>query len=545
MERHVLQIDLRGSGEISVKGERLHLPNKKARAILAMLALAPENRISRSLLKDRLWSDRSEEQASASLRQTLSVLRKSVSSGLHALAITQEHIGYDPDLVQVVYPRHGETLLAGFDIRDQEFEEWLRQERTNHEVQSPDQTDSAPVQRLASSKDVNVVAIGILPSLSDYSSHQLSTVGDLVSDLIAREFRNFGVADTYDYRNKIIPGTTGDAAASGVDFMMQITVQLLDGYYFINCRFYDPIDNKQLWGGYCRVAANSDYLESDDLRQFSNEVLDVVLFIFNSPSFTTRNEDRTGAKLALSAVNEILKGRNGDLNRANEQLDRAYNLNNKSVYLGWKTHIVAYLLGERLVDNPAEQRRELREIMQLAEEQGRFNPITLALVAHTYSFVFRDYGKAQEIYRRMFQLNPMQAICFDLSAVTNVYLGAKQLAYDQSQLALKLGRFSPYRYCIETTCAMAAAINKRYDEAILHGDRATEQKPTFTAALRYLTAAKSLAGDKEGAISSYQRLTNLEPDFTVGSITDKNYPIAGTGETASLIKAGISRISSS
>ena len=108
--------------------------------------------------------------------------------------------------------------------------------------------------------------------------------------------------------------------------------------------------------------------------------------------------------------------------------------------------------------------------------------VTLALIAHAHSFIFHDYGKALQIFERMFQLNPMQAICFDLAAVTNVYVNNKELAYEQSQLALKLGRFSPYRYCIYTTCSMAAAINHRYQEAAHYGDLATQDR--FLAAVR-------------------------------------------------------------
>ena len=136
----------------------------------------------------------------------------------------------------------------------------------------------------------------------------------------------------------------------------------------------------------------------------------------------------------------------------------------------------------------------------------------------------------------------MQAICFDLAAVTNVYVNNKELAYEQSQLALKLGRFSPYRYCIYTTCAMAAAINERYGEAAQYGELATQEKPTFTAALRYLTAAQSLAGNTEAAQASYEKLIEIEPDFNVGLLHDENYPVAPIGETGNMLTAGISRI---
>lgn len=89
---------------------------------------------------------------------------------------------------------------------------------------------------------------------------------------------------------------------------------------------------------------------------------------------------------------------------------------------------------------------------------------------------------------------------------------------------------------------MAAAINQRYEEAARYGDLATQEKPTFTAALRYLTAAQSLAGDADGARASYRKLLEIEPDFNVGLLHDENYPVAPIGETGNLLTAGISRI---
>ena len=51
---------------------------QKVQALVAMLALAPRGARSRVWLRDKLWSDRQEEQASASLRQALTELRKAL-----------------------------------------------------------------------------------------------------------------------------------------------------------------------------------------------------------------------------------------------------------------------------------------------------------------------------------------------------------------------------------------------------------------------------------------------------------------------------------
>src|SRR5437762_10365120 len=57
-------------------GEDLTPRGRKARALLAILALTPTRRRSRPALQDKLWSDRGPEQAPASLRQTLTEIRR-------------------------------------------------------------------------------------------------------------------------------------------------------------------------------------------------------------------------------------------------------------------------------------------------------------------------------------------------------------------------------------------------------------------------------------------------------------------------------------
>ncbi len=66
-------------------GEDLTPRGRKARALLAMLALTPTRRRSRPALQDKLWSDRGAEQGAASLRQTLTEIRRSLGDALPGL----------------------------------------------------------------------------------------------------------------------------------------------------------------------------------------------------------------------------------------------------------------------------------------------------------------------------------------------------------------------------------------------------------------------------------------------------------------------------
>ena len=69
-----LYLALIGGFDATVHGASVRLPNAKANAILAYLALNGRHHASREQLAGLLWSERSEDRARASLRQCVKQL---------------------------------------------------------------------------------------------------------------------------------------------------------------------------------------------------------------------------------------------------------------------------------------------------------------------------------------------------------------------------------------------------------------------------------------------------------------------------------------
>ena len=75
-----LQLNVIGPFDLRrTDGSRVTITSKKARAVLAMLAVAPGGRRERRWLQYKLWSERGEREGAASLRQTLSALRRALA----------------------------------------------------------------------------------------------------------------------------------------------------------------------------------------------------------------------------------------------------------------------------------------------------------------------------------------------------------------------------------------------------------------------------------------------------------------------------------
>ena len=139
---------LGGFGLASESGTAIALPAKKARALLAYLALHSGRAVPRDKLAALFWGERGDPQARASLRQTLSSIRKARSESDPWLLLSDtETVAIAPTVVTDVATfeslvADGDTeslaraatlyrghLLDGFHAETPGFEDWLAVER--------------------------------------------------------------------------------------------------------------------------------------------------------------------------------------------------------------------------------------------------------------------------------------------------------------------------------------------------------------------------------------------------------------------------------
>lgn len=145
----VLSFKLLGPFQVE-RPQGLKLLTRKVEALAAYLALSPGRLRHRGELAELLWGSRDEELARHSLRQALSSIRRSLTKAdIDALVTEGDRVGFRSDAVTTDVAqldtalRDGSPLslstlsdlwrgdlLAGMDIREETFEEWLLRERT-------------------------------------------------------------------------------------------------------------------------------------------------------------------------------------------------------------------------------------------------------------------------------------------------------------------------------------------------------------------------------------------------------------------------------
>jgi TolB-like protein/DNA-binding SARP family transcriptional activator len=140
-----LRIRLLGPVTIAIDGEPVAVASKKARALLGYLALREGAALARNTLTGLFWGERSEGQARASLRQTLSELRGALGKSASAsIVASKETVTWaagsawidakvvetaagsgDEAALRNAAKQLGGELMEGLSIGEAEFEQWL------------------------------------------------------------------------------------------------------------------------------------------------------------------------------------------------------------------------------------------------------------------------------------------------------------------------------------------------------------------------------------------------------------------------------------
>lgn len=119
------------------EGQRINIANRKAVAIVAMLAMAEGGERTRGWLQEKLWGRRDRTQAQGSLRRELTLLREHLNiADDPALICERQTVRLDLAQfdIDAAAPRPAGTtageFLEGFDLAGEEgFEDWLREQR--------------------------------------------------------------------------------------------------------------------------------------------------------------------------------------------------------------------------------------------------------------------------------------------------------------------------------------------------------------------------------------------------------------------------------
>lgn len=109
-----LNLAMLGGFRAEIGGAPVALPQQRARAMLALLAMALPHRVPRERLRGLLWPDKPEADAQNSLRNSIYILRRSFEAcGFRGFGSDRQHVWLDPARVSTDLEEIGAVLLQG------------------------------------------------------------------------------------------------------------------------------------------------------------------------------------------------------------------------------------------------------------------------------------------------------------------------------------------------------------------------------------------------------------------------------------------------
>jgi adenylate cyclase len=498
-------------------GNEISIKSKKARVLLAYLALPPGKERSREELMALLWSERGDEQARSSLRQALSGLRKELGeSAVEALKVTDEWLALDPGLVTVEPASPGDMLLSGLHISDPAFEEWLRDERVRLEGTPPAGCDSGNKPLEVPDKP----SIAVLPfaNLSDDPHHGYFADGiteDIVTTL-AKTPKLFVVDrnSTLKYKDETYdPGRVGQE--QGVRYLLEGSVQRSGNRLRVSAKLIDAASGYHVWADRYDRIVDDVFALQDEITREVILALQVKLTDGERARMVARGTKSFEAWefifQAAGLMNNHDKEETAEARRLIEnalEIDDHYAM--AHTYMGWIYWMEAYGgwtdTPERSLDLALNSARRAQAI---DPDNVEVHPL-LAMI-HVSN---RDYDQAEEEIEKATSLGPNNSKAFSIAAVVANFCGNPARAVTLMKQAMRL---CPVHYAwYPGSLAEAYFLLGELDNAELACRTSLACDPDYIYA--NLTLAMTLAkmGRLDEAHAVADDIVRIDPNFSIG-----------------------------
>jgi TolB-like protein/Tfp pilus assembly protein PilF len=518
-------------------GREIPIKSRKAKALLAFLALPAGKERSREAVMALLWSNRGEEQARASLRQALSGLRRELGPGdAGALCVGADSLKLDPDHVVVEPAAQGERLLDGLQVHDPAFEEWLRDERLRHEE------GAVPTGASAKVNSSGKPSILVLPFKSLSADAEQQYFSDGITDDIMTELSRFGSLDVVARQSAFVlrdrAQDVGKTLADlGADYSLEGSVRKAGTRIRLTAQLVDLGTGKQIWADrYDRELADVFVIQDELVQAIVAKLVGRLEIDSHARALRKLPEN-------LAAYDYYLQGLWHDRKYDAENARAAVAVLKKAIALdptfarayGLLAHslIVLGFFGER-------EEAASDEILELAKKAVELDPTDSDCfaklgIAHVYRLEHEQARKNLETAQRM---NPNDSYTYSHYAWYLETVGEAKMALENLDRALALDPHPP-QWHWDLRCETLYALH-RYEEAA----EILEQKSlAHFWDFGYLAACYGQLGKNEKARECWEKTRSLFPEVKlamIGNTIGYLHQADADHWTEGLLKAGLS-----
>jgi hypothetical protein len=512
---------------------------RKACALLALLAFAPGHKRARRWLQDKLWSDRGPEQGAESLRQTLTEIRRAMGADSGFLLADRQMVSLDRSGVEVnaVAPydsdeRDASELLEGLDVRDPEFENWLRDQRMRFETERENAAKAAPAQHDQPVQIRPAPYSGppqlVLEQPQDTRSRQEAILTNSLTDLIAKTISEIGTVEVLDYRDGARERDGQRPTFSSPTALIVQTSVMRDSHSAAwRILLTEAASNRVVWTATAQQR-NAGVPNADDpsvLGQL-NQIADIAigaLMASRAPS----EEQSMATFLCQQGIRHLFRVNEEDFVIADRLFANAYDVEPRGIYLAWRAYLRTFLLAERKYTCRQTLVEEALAFMYRALEMEPLNSYVATFAAHVHTIMRRSYVAAYELAQRGIQLNRANALAWACLGIAECHLGKAKTGVKHTLMARDIAGGTPFRFHIDGLACITSAMVGDVERAIWCGEASHALAPQFAPPLRYLSALYLFHGDERLSQETVLKLQALEPDFSYDLLRETSYPAAG------------------
>ena len=502
-------------------GQDLTPKGARARAVLALVAMSPQHKASRRWLEAMIWPDRDDRQASGSLRQVLSGIRRGLGGNADALGADRLDVWLPPDRWQIdIRDRRpdvlgkliaGRELLEGLYIASEEFEDWLRQERATLQAEA-----EATLARRPPTEPVGHIrhpTAGPPPILYGDKPEASTVLEEYFVDVIRTQLAQTASAFSRAEVRFLDGIATPTLLAPGARCTVRVTEH--GPACHVVARMTQEPDGRIVW----MRRQEFDSADADAIQDCA-----ASLALEGTEAFSHMAIAASGAQhantLACQAFEDIFSFDPTRLAAAIDLLEQANDLDPHAPRPALQALATAFLALETEGTAEGEVGRSVQPMVDRAMALDSANPLALSFLADVYDLVFGDTQTALGLARCALRSNPGIGYAYSSLGAFELRRGKLKEARaaalrGQRQLAnTSLEVFSLMRLCVTSMNTGDIA------DATGAAERAAELAPFSCPPLRHLYALRLSEGDHDGARQALLALRRLEPEFSMRRLRD-------------------------
>lgn len=501
----------------------LPLKGSKAKGLIVLLAFAPEHTRSRVWLKNKLWSDRGEEQAASSLRQCLSDIKRSLGKHADALVATQQNVSLNGECFKFDRSENTKLTAASSEIledldtiKDPKFRQWVNELRLElKSVALEHVTESASKIRC----NKFLLVIDKVTSSSLVENILISELSTSLTKFIV-ELPDVEIVNTLDSS----PDNIEAEKSSGC--RLKINTQSDHTSVFTSVSIESLIDRRVLWNDtiflpdFTAASLNSPQV----LTLCGNIVYQLTEAIKSNKEHV--DSESASSVLLHNAITGIFTLDKTQMLDSDQLLRQLYERSGNGQILAWRAflHSLASIQhqGSDFLGNSA----DFMELAATAIKQSPNDSVSLFVTSQYELLHYDNPASSLHFAEQGVIKNPLNSLAWAALSNSQLTTDKKNEAIVSAQKAIALGKNSPFKHYLEFFGCMAEAASLRFKQAVVHAEISSAYSPTFKAPLRFLLPLYKATRQPEKYQLCLERLQKLEPDFSLQRFADPDYPIS-------------------